>query len=101
MNDLLIIFLVLLVLLTLISTMGGSIYSKEKFEEEEEEEVSEPFWQEEDPVEHPKDVDTAVPEFSPIETFEEEEEAETQQEPSQSVEGEIVEGFDGDMYAAY
>jgi hypothetical protein len=98
MNDLLIIFLVLLVLLTLISTMGGSIYSKEKFVEEEEE-VSEPFWQEEDPVEHPKDVDTAVPEFSPIETFEEE--AETQQEPSQSVEGEIVEGFDGDMYAAY
>jgi hypothetical protein len=86
MQNLLIIFVVLLVLLTLISTLGGSIYPKESFEEVKEEEVvvteetpqvPEHFWEEEKPA-----AEQPTPEPTEVAPKED-----------------VVEAFDGDMYA--
>jgi hypothetical protein len=104
MQDLLIVFVVLLVLLTLISTLGGSIYPKEYFtndrlrekfwQEEEAKQTTEPFWEDDNPT------PPALP------TVEEEQNNGVPPAPEVNIEGfqeeqqEIIEGFEGDMYAS-
>jgi hypothetical protein len=100
MSDLLIVFVVLLVLLTLISTLGGSIYPKEYFEEQ----VREKFWEEEEtkeqePLVEPQQDDSSAPEpfyQEKVENYEDKEETPVEHFKQEE---DIVEGFDGDMYA--
>ncbi len=115
MQNLLVIFVVLLLLLIIISTLGGSIRPQEHFEEPEE------FWQGSSVPSMPsKEVSPSVMPSMPLpgseplikevegftcskERFEEEEEQSVPvtQPPQVEQEEEVVEGFDGDMYAAY
>lgn len=92
MNNLLVIFIVLLVLIVLISTMGGSIYQKDHFYQEE---TQEPFWEDTpSPAEAPKAPEPETPK-------KEEEAKPSTVAPEHFQEEDVVEAFDGDMFAAY
>jgi hypothetical protein len=109
MQDLMIVFVVLLVLLTLISTLGGSIYPKEYFTNDH---LREKFWQEEEANQNSDyvwEVDNSTPPAVP--TMEEEQNNGSPPEPEVQIESfqiesfqeepeEIIEGFEGDMYAS-
>ena len=118
MHDLLIIFVVLLVLLTLISTLGGSIYPKEHFADEE---LHEKFWEEQEQEPLPETFYQEEQEGEALpETFYQEEQH-VEPLPEQVTEEfrgaikihhkkkehfeeehaeDVVEGFDGDQWAA-
>jgi hypothetical protein len=118
MKDLLIVFVVLLVLLTLISTLGGSVYPKEYFTDDH---LREKFWQEEEKkTGHTRNSKLVGPEHfwedatptatavapAPPTLNEKKEEIAVPPALVPKVEGfkqeeqDIIEGFDGDMYAS-